>query len=59
MTYKTNTLLTTSATIDAAMDGATVVNTTLEDFKNAVLIVSIAANVFALSAWLAIRIAGL
>jgi hypothetical protein len=59
MTYKTNTLLPTSATIDAAMDGATVVNTTLEDFKNAVLIVSIAANVFALSAWLAIRIAGL
>lgn len=58
MTNKTNTLATPTA-IEAAINSSTMVNTTLEDFKNAVLIVSIAANIFALTAWLAIRIAGL
>lgn len=59
MTNKTNTLIAPSTAIETAMGNSTTINTTLEDFKNAVLIVSIAANVFALSAWLAIRLAGL
>lgn len=59
MTNKTNNLLPTPTAIETTMNSSTVINITLEDFKNAVLIVSIAANVFALSAWLAIHIAGL